>query len=326
MPMPRNNRKFWTRNMLPGGTIMDLLLRELTSEQQNEFTRNVDQKSTVEILRLINDEDRKVPEAVRAYIPQIAQAVDAIVGSFRKGGRLLYFGAGTSGRLGILDASECPPTYGTDPKLIVGVIAGGQEAIQHAVEGSEDDEALGGIDVDGQFVGSTDVVVGISASGRTPYVLGAMARARKLGATVVGIANNKNSEMGKLATIMIEVVVGPEVILGSTRMKAGTAQKLILNMLTTASLTMNGKVYDNLMVDMQSTNQKLVHRAKRLIEMATGAESAAIEQAYTEAGGHVKTAIVMLLAGICGAEAAKALSEANGFVRDAIKIVISNNV
>ncbi|MFH5186397.1 N-acetylmuramic acid 6-phosphate etherase [Paenibacillus sp. TAB 01] len=305
---------------------MDLSLQGLTSEQRNERTRHIDQKSAVEILKLINNEDRLVPDAVAACIPQIAQAVEAIVQSFKNGGRLLYFGAGTSGRLGILDASECPPTYGTDPALVVGVIAGGPEAIQNAVEGTEDNEELGAGDVDRLQVGPQDVVVGIAASGRTPYVLGAMSRARELGATVVGISNNEQSAMRGYASIIIEAVVGPEVVLGSTRMKAGTAQKLILNMLTTASMIMSGKVYDNLMVDMQSTNRKLVHRAKRLIEMATGADAASVERAYEESGGHVKTAIVMLLVGLDAAEAVKVLKDANGFVREAVKQSSSNGV
>jgi len=305
---------------------MDLSLQGLTSEQRNERTRHIDQKSAVEILKLINNEDRLVPDAVAACIPQIAQAVEAIVQSFKNGGRLLYFGAGTSGRLGILDASECPPTYGTDPGLVVGVIAGGPEAIQNAVEGTEDNEELGAGDVDRLQVGPQDVVVGIAASGRTPYVLGAMSRARELGATVVGISNNEQSAMRGYASIIIEAVVGPEVVLGSTRMKAGTAQKLILNMLTTASMIMSGKVYDNLMVDMQSTNRKLVHRAKRLIEMATGADAASVERAYEESGGHVKTAIVMLLVGLDAAEAVKVLKDANGFVREAVKQSSSNGV
>lgn len=305
---------------------MDLSLQGLTSEQRNERTRHIDQKSAFDILKLINQEDREVPGVVEACIPHIAEAVEAIVAAFKAGGRLLYYGAGTSGRLGILDASECPPTYGTDPGLVVGIIAGGPEAIQNAVEGIEDDAVLGAADVDKLQVTARDVVVGIAASGRTPYVIGAMTRAQELGATVVGISNNRNSAMGKCASIMIEAVVGPEAVLGSTRMKAGTAQKLILNMLTTASMIMTGKVYDNLMVEMQSTNQKLVHRAKRLIEMATGADGASIEKAYEEAGGHVKTAIVMLLVGTGAAEAIQLLQEADGFVREAIKLASSNGV
>ncbi|MBP1993145.1 N-acetylmuramic acid 6-phosphate etherase [Paenibacillus eucommiae] len=304
---------------------MNLYIQDLTSEQQNEYTRHMDEKSAIDIIKLINQEDQKVPAAVEACIPEISKAVEAIVSSFKAGGRLLYFGAGTSGRLGILDASECPPTYGTDPNQVIGVIAGGVEAIQNAVEGAEDDDMLGRTDVDRHAVSSLDVVVGISASGRTPYAIGAMKRALELGATVVGVANNSNSEMGKVANIMIEAVVGPEAVLGSTRMKAGTAQKLILNMLTTASMVLSGKVYDNLMVDMQSSNKKLVYRAKRLIEMATGADPDTIEQAYEECGHHVKTAIVMILIGSSGAEAAALLKKANGYVRDAISLSRSNS-
>jgi N-acetylmuramic acid 6-phosphate etherase len=299
-------------------SIMNIDIQHLTSEQQNEHTRHIDQQSAIDILALINNEDSKVPAAVKECLPEISQSVEAIVSSFKAGGRLLYFGAGTSGRLGILDASECPPTYGTAPNQVIGVIAGGPMAIQNAVEGAEDNEELGKLDVDRLEVTELDVVVGISASGRSPYVIGAMKRALELRATVVGVANNQNSAMSGYASIMIEAVVGPEVVLGSTRMKAGTAQKLILNMLTTASMILSGKVYDNLMVDMQSSNKKLVIRAKRLIEMATGADKETIEQAYEESGNHVKTAIVMILVGVHVEEATKLLEQANGYVRKAI--------
>lgn len=298
----------------------DLNLDRLTTEQQNEHTRFIDQRSTVDILKMMNQEDRKVTDAVERCLPEIAEAVNAIVRSFQSGGRLLYFGAGTSGRLGILDASECPPTFGTDPEQVIGVIAGGEEAIYKAVEGAEDNEHLGLADVDHHRVNPRDVVVGISASGRTPYVIGAMKRAKELQATVVGIANNRDSEMRDCSDIMIEAVVGPEVILGSTRLKSGTAQKLILNMLTTASMILCGKVYDNLMVDMQSSNKKLVDRAKRLIEIATGADKAAVERAYQEADYHVKTAIVMLKAGVSAEKARQLLDEADGFVHKAINL------
>ncbi|AJY75476.1 N-acetylmuramic acid 6-phosphate etherase [Paenibacillus beijingensis] len=299
---------------------MNLSTDHLTSEQQNERTRHIDKMSAEQILRLINAEDRLVPGAVEACIPDIALAVEAVVRSFKMGGRLLYFGAGTSGRLGILDASECPPTYGTDPDQVVGVIAGGERAIRHPVEGYEDSEELGRSEADDMNVGPIDVVVGIAASGRTPYVIGVMKRARELGATVVGISNNSPSAMDEAASIMIEAVVGPEVVLGSTRMKAGTAQKLILNMLTTASMILSGKVYDNLMVDMQSSNQKLVDRGKRLISLATGADEDTIETAYRESDAHVKTAIVMILLGVGAEEARSLLRQADGFVRKAIEL------
>jgi len=298
---------------------MDHTIKKLTTEQRNENTRHIDQKSTVEILQLINSEDSKIPAVIASSLSEIAQATDAIVAGFKQGGRLLYFGAGTSGRLGILDASECPPTYGTDPELVQGIIAGGKEAIQRAVEGAEDNEELGISDINQLQVGSSDVVVGIAASGRTPYVLGAMQRAKELGATVVGIANNADSPMKEIASIMIEAVVGPEVVLGSTRMKSGTAQKMILNMLTTASMIKSGKVYDNLMVDLLPSNHKLVIRAKRLIEIATGADENVVEKAYEESRGHVKTAIVMILADVSSEEATELLEASSGFVRDAIQ-------
>jgi len=298
---------------------MDQTISKLTTEQRNENTRNLDQKSAAEILRLINEEDSKIPGVIAGCIDDITAAVNAIVESFGKGGRLLYFGAGTSGRLGILDASECPPTFGTDPEQVQGVIAGGYDAIHRAVEGAEDSCELGASDVDTLGVNANDVVVGIAASGRTPYVLGAMERAQQLGATVVGIANNSEAAMRKHASIMIEAVVGPEVILGSTRMKSGTAQKLILNMLTTSSMILSGKVYDNLMVDLMPSNVKLVVRSKRLIQMATGADEETIERVYEQSNGHVKTAIVMILAEVGRDEAAELLQASNGFVREAIR-------
>ncbi|WP_274653222.1 N-acetylmuramic acid 6-phosphate etherase [Paenibacillus humicola] len=299
---------------------MNLSTRHLISEQQNERTRHIDEKSTEDILRLINEEDHRVPEVVKACIPAIALAVDAIVAGLKQGGRLIYIGAGTSGRLGILDASECPPTYGTDPGQVIGIIAGGERAIRHPVEGMEDDEESGRQEVERLHPGPRDVVVGIAASGRTPYVLAAMKRARELGATVVGISNNSPSAMREAASIMIEAVVGPEVVLGSTRMKAGTAQKLILNMLTTASMIRIGKVYDNLMVDMQTSNRKLVERGKRLIEMATGADRETVERAYLEADGHVKTAIIMVLLNAGADEARDLLLRTDGYIRKAIEL------
>lgn len=293
-------------------------LNELTTEQVNERTKLIDRLPTTEIVRLINEEDRLVAEAVGKLIPQIAAAADMIVRSFRSGGRLFYVGAGTSGRLGILDASECPPTYGTDPSLVQGVIAGGFRAIKDAVEGAEDDEELGAADMDEYGVGPADTVVGIAASGRTPYVLGAMRRAKAIGASVVGLCNNYGSPMAGIADLMIEAVVGPEAIMGSTRMKAGTAQKLVLNTLSTTAMIRTGKVYGNLMVDMVPSNAKLVQRAKRIIRLATKAPDERVEEAYRLAGGHVKTAIVMLLAGVGREEADELLRRSGGFVREAI--------
>lgn len=303
---------------------MNDIIDLLTTEQRNKHTLHIDEQSTEQIMRLINDEDRLVADIVQACIPQIAQAADLIIASFKRQGRLFYFGAGTSGRLGILDASECPPTYGTDPKMVQGVIAGGLQAIHEAVEGAEDSAALGAADVDNCGVTARDVVVGIAASGRTPYVLGAMERARALGASVVGVSNNAGTPMNGYADVMIEAVVGPEVIMGSTRMKAGTAQKLILNMLTTGSMIRMGKVYGNLMVDLQPSNEKLVIRSKRIAKLATGAEDDAVEAALAAADGHVKTAIVMLLSGTGAAEARELLQEAQGFVVKALELANRN--
>ncbi|MDF2669038.1 MAG: murQ, partial [Paenibacillus sp.] len=227
---------------------MSNLLNELTTEQVNPRTSNIDCLTTEEIVRLINDEDRQIAYKIQELTPVIAKAADYIIHSFQNGGRLLYLGAGTSGRLGILDASECPPTYGTDPSMVQGIIAGGDRAIKDPVEGAEDSPFTGAADIDALNVGPNDTVVGIAASGRTPYVLGAMKRARELGATVIGLCNNHDTPMSGYADLLIEAVVGPEVVLGSTRMKAGTAQKLILNMLTTSAMIRMGKVYGNLMV------------------------------------------------------------------------------
>ncbi|PYI57150.1 N-acetylmuramic acid 6-phosphate etherase [Paenibacillus flagellatus] len=297
---------------------MSNLLNELTTEQVNERTKGIDRLPTEEIVKLINEEDRLIAEALRSLTPQIAAAADLIIRSFRAGGRLFYVGAGTSGRLGILDASECPPTYGTDPSMVQGVIAGGFRAVKDAVEGAEDNAVLGASDMDERAVGPNDTVVGIAASGRTPYVLGAMKRAKELGASVVGLCNNHNTPMAGIADLMIEAVVGPEVILGSTRMKAGTAQKLVLNTLTTTAMIRIGKVYGNLMVDLHPSNEKLVYRAKRIIRMATQATEEQVDEAYRLSGGHVKTAIVMLLAGVDKEGAGRLLERSGGFVRDAI--------
>lgn len=294
-------------------------ITHLTTEQVNEATAEIDRASTIRILQLMNAEDRIVPEAVGSAIPQIAAAIDRIVSCFRNQGRLIYFGAGTSGRLGILDASECPPTYGTPPELVQGVIAGGPEALLRSVEGAEDDQEQGRQDAE-MHVRPRDVVVGIAASGRTPYVLGAMQRARELGATVIGLCNNAGSPMTEWAHQMIEVIVGPEAIMGSTRLKAGTAQKLVLNMLTTASMIQLGKVYGNLMVDLQPSNDKLVQRSKRIIQLATGAPDEQIEAAFTAAGGHVKTAIVMILAAADYDRAQQLLNHSGGFVRQAVEL------
>jgi N-acetylmuramic acid 6-phosphate etherase len=299
---------------------MSNLLSKLTTEQVNEHTRGIDRLDTLDIIRRIHEEDRKVTDAVEAILPNIAAAADLIIAAFRQGGRLFYVGAGTSGRLGILDASECPPTFGTEPSMVQGIIAGGDRAIRDAVEGAEDNAELGAADIDERGVTARDVVVGIAASGRTPYVLGAMRRARELGAVVIGLCNNLDSPMRSHAQLMLEAVVGPEVVLGSTRMKSGTAQKLILNMLTTTSMIRIGKVYDNLMVDLMPSNEKLVYRSKRIIRLATGAGDDDVNAAFEASRGHVKTAIVMLLAGVDAARAGELLAAADGFVRQAVEL------
>lgn len=295
------------------------IISQLTTEQVNEATAQIDRLSTEQMLQLINEEDYKVPEVIRGILPQIAATIDLIVPRLRSGGRLFYYGAGTSGRLGVLDASECPPTYGTPPELVQGIIAGGEGALVRSVEGAEDSEDQGAADVDAH-VRDGDVVVGIAASGRTPYVLGAMKRARERGAVVIGLANNAHSPMSELADQMIEAVVGPEVIMGSTRMKAGTAQKLILNMITTATMIQMGKVYGNLMVDLQPSNVKLVHRSKRIIKLATDAPDEQIDTAFAASGGHVKTAIVMLLTNSDAQQAQQLLQHTDGFVSKAISL------
>lgn len=301
-----------------GAIFMSNLLNELTTEQLNERTKQIDRLQTEDIVKLINQEDRLIAEALSSLTPQIAAAADMIIRSFQNGGRLFYIGAGTSGRLGILDASECPPTFGTNPAMVQGIIAGGFRAVKDAVEGAEDNPELGAADMNEHRVGPKDTVVGIAASGRTPYVIGAMKRAKALGASVIGLCNNHNTPMAAIADLIIEAVVGPEVILGSTRMKAGTAQKLVLNMLSTTAMIRIGKVYGNLMVDLQPTNEKLVYRAKRIIRMATQASEEVVNEMYRQADGHVKTAIVMILAGVDKEEAGRLLEHSGGFVREAI--------
>jgi len=304
---------------------MNRALERLLTEQQNEHTRDIDQAPTLGMLQMMSDEDQRVASAVRAVLPQVAKAVDTIVASFRAGGRLFYVGAGTSGRLGILDASECPPTFGTEPEMVQGIIAGGDTAIRCAVEGAEDDEALGASDIGERGIGVHDVVVGIAASGRTPYVIGAMKKAKEAGAAVVCVCNNPDSVMSKHADIAIEAVTGPEAVLGSTRLKAGTAQKMILNMLTTASFIQMGKVYGNLMVDLQATNFKLVNRAKGIIQRATGAQDDVVERAFRATRGDVKTATVMIATGSSYEQAVQLLRQSGGFVRGAIEISMSGS-
>ncbi|MDO4776822.1 MAG: N-acetylmuramic acid 6-phosphate etherase [Cardiobacteriaceae bacterium] len=291
----------------------------LATEKRNAASLEIDRGTSLDIVRIINAEDAKVAPAITPELPAIAKAVDAIVAALQSGGRLIYIGAGTSGRLGILDATECPPTYGTDPEQIVGIIAGGKEAVFRSVEHAEDDEALAIADLQAIAFNSKDVLVGIAASGRTPYVVSALNHARSLGAVTVGVTCTADNPVQKACDIAISPIVGAEVVTGSTRMKAGTAQKLVLNMLTTAAMIRLGKVYGNLMVDVKPSNAKLVQRQKNIVAEATGCDEATAAEALAQAGGEAKTAIVMLLLNL-DAEAARAtLARHHGMIRQAIE-------
>lgn len=292
-------------------------IAKLNTEQRNPKTMEIDLMTTEEIITIINQEDTIVPNAIAREIPHIVKVVDEITESFKKGGRLIYVGAGTSGRLGIIDASECPPTYGTDPEMVVGIIAGGKEAMTEAVEGAEDDSEQGRQDVADIQLSDKDVLVGIAASGRTPYTIGALQYGNEVGAVTVSVACTKDSEMGKVSKYTIAPITGPEVVTGSTRMKAGTAQKLVLNMLTTASMIKLGKVYGNLMVDVQMTNEKLFKRAENIVKMATGASDEEARAALKEQNYHTKAAILQILTGLKGEEAAELLKKHNGYLREA---------
>ncbi len=298
---------------------MKLDLSQMITEGRNPASQNIDELSTEAMLRVINDEDKKVALAVEAILPQIAAAVDAICAAFRAGGRLIYCGAGTSGRLGILDASECPPTFGTPREQVIGLIAGGHTAILQAVENAEDNREQGAQDLKDIRFSRHDILVGIAASGRTPYVLGALAYANELGATTVALTCNPDSAMAQVAAIALTPVVGPEIVTGSSRMKAGTAQKLVLNMLTTGAMIRSGKVYGNLMVDVEATNQKLVQRQVNIVMQATDCDDATARDALTACGGHCKTAILMVLAGLDADEAKALLSQHQGFIRQALQ-------
>lgn len=273
----------------------------------------------LEVVSAMNREDAKVPAAIEPQLPNIAKVVEWAIASLEAGGRVFYMGAGTSGRLGVLDAAECPPTFGVTPDRMVGLIAGGEQAFLKAVEGAEDSRELGRDDLAARKLESRDLVIGIAASGRTPYVLGALAYAREVGCRTAAISCNAGSEIGKAADLAVEVVVGPEVLTGSTRLKAGTAQKLILNMISTASMVGVGKAYQNLMVDVMQTNEKLHRRAEKIVMEATGVDRDAAREKITAAGGSVKTAITMILAGCDAQEAASRLEKAKGHVREAIR-------
>ncbi|MCS3422419.1 N-acetylmuramic acid 6-phosphate etherase [Rahnella sp. BIGb0603] len=293
-------------------------LGTLVSETRNPETMNLDEMSTLELVTCFNQQDRKVPEAIQKVLPEIAKAVDSAAASFKAGGRLIYLGAGTSGRLGVLDASECPPTFGVPHGMVVGLIAGGPGAMLKAVEGAEDSETLGVEDLKKLNLTDKDTVVGLAASGRTPYVIGALRYATDLGCATVAISCNPDSPIAREANIEISPVVGPEALTGSTRLKSGTAQKLVLNMISTGAMVKTGKVYQNLMVDVKATNVKLVDRACRIVVEATGASRADAEQALSQTDFDVKPAILMLLAGIDASEAKARLSHHNGFLRAAL--------
>lgn len=294
-------------------------LRALTvTESRNPHTTGLDAMGVTEFLTAMNNEDHRVADAVAEQIPQIARAVELAEAALRAGGRLIYLGAGTSGRLGVLDAAECPPTFGTDPEQVVGLLAGGREAMFHAVEGVEDSADRAIADLDELGLTERDVVVGIAASGRTPYVVGGLDHARRTGAATVAIACNPGSELGRHADVAIEIDNGPEVLTGSTRLKAGTSQKMVLNMISTGAMVRLGKVYGNLMVDVRPTNSKLVSRAIGIIQAATGCDTRRAEQALAEADNHAKTAIVAILCGISSEDARRRLATADGFVRAAV--------
>ena len=294
-------------------------LDQLVSEGRNPRSMGIDLMSTRDILTTINDEDRLVPDAVGRVIPEIARAVDAIVGAFGKGGRLIYIGAGTSGRLGVLDASECPPTFGVPPGMVVGLIAGGPSALMRASEGTEDRSVEGAANLKSVNLSDRDVVVGIAVSGRTPYVIGALDYAKSMGAVTVGLTCNPSSAIAQMADISIAPLVGPEVLTGSTRLKSGTAQKLVLNMLTTASMIRIGKSYQNLMVDLHVSNAKLLARAVRIVMEATDCSPEDAEQALEQTGNDVKLAILVKLTGRPAEAARAALITSGGFLRRAIE-------
>ncbi|MGA5730607.1 N-acetylmuramic acid 6-phosphate etherase [Streptomyces seoulensis] len=293
-------------------------LATLTTEAYRPELAGIDRLPTLDIARLMNGEDTGVPAAVAARLPEIAAAVDAIADRMERGGRLVYAGAGTAGRLGVLDASECPPTFNTAPGQVVGLIAGGPGALVTSVEGAEDSPELARADLDALKLTPDDSVVGVSASGRTPYAIGAVEHARAAGALTVGLSCNADSALAAAAEHGIEVVVGPELLTGSTRLKAGTAQKLVLNMLSTITMIRLGKTYGNLMVDVRASNAKLRARSRRIVAQATGAPDADIERSLTEADGEVKTAILIILAGVDGSTATRLLEESDGRLRTAL--------
>ena len=298
---------------------MSLNLKSMSTETRNQNTMNLDTMSPLEVITVMNQEDAKVPEAIKPALPNIAQCVSWAIESIEAGGRIVYMGAGTSGRLGVLDAVECPPTFGVAPEVVVGLIAGGEKAFVKAVEGAEDSRQLGHDDLVDIGLQKRDIVIGIAASGRTPYVLGGLAYAQEVGCHTVAISCNPGSAIGQAAELAIEVVPGPEVLTGSTRLKSGTCQKLILNMISTATMVGCGKAYQNLMVDVMQTNEKLVVRAQNIVMEATGCDRETATEKIAIAGGSAKTAITMILADCTLEEAQERLAKAKGHVREAIR-------
>jgi N-acetylmuramic acid 6-phosphate etherase len=294
-------------------------LEKLATEQRNTSSMEIDVASPQEIVRIINEEDQKVALLVSKRSDLIAKAVEMISESFNSGGKLFYFGAGTSGRLGVVDASECPPTFGSHPDLVQGFIAGGKDAMYAAKEGAEDFESNGAQEIHDKGITSSDVVCGLAASGRTPYVIGAINEAKKLGCKTILVTTVPKEQVDVQPDIIIDVPVGPEVVMGSTRMKSGTAQKMVLNMLTTGAMIRQGKVYENVMVDLQLTNKKLVERAKRIIMMFTDLDYQEASVILKEADNHVKTAIVMSIGNVNKSKAKEILKKNNGFIRKAIE-------
>ena len=298
-----------------------LQLKKLDTEQSNPASIHIDKMDTLAILKLMNDEDKKIAPAIEKILPQIAKAVDLITAKLKKGGRLFYLGAGTSGRLGILDAVECPPTFSTPPEMVQGIIAGGTPAIFKAQEGAEDSPSQAGLDLQAKNFSSHDILVGIAASGRTPYVIGAIEYARQTGASSIAVACSPAAEISQLADIALTILPGPEVITGSTRLKAGTAQKMVLNMLSTATMIHLGKVYGNLMIDVKPSNKKLKERAKNIVCTATGCTNAESISALTQAKGCTKLAVFLVLSQLPLQEAKKILASADGYVAKALSLV-----
>ena len=299
--------------------ISENTLDTLATEKNNPASAAIDEMTTVEMMALMNQEDQKVPLSIAPIIPQIAAAVDLIADRLRRNGRLIYCGAGTSGRLGVLDAAECPPTFSTDPGQVMGLIAGGREAMFRAQEGAEDDEAAAVSDLTAIELTAADVVVGLSASGRTPYAVSALRYARQRGATTVAVASSPASPLAKEADIALTALPGPEVIAGSTRLKAWTVQKLILNMMSTGTMIRLGKVYGNRMVDVQATNEKLARRALRIVQEVTGDEEAACQENLNKANGNAKLAILLALSGLSPEEGKRCLEKSAGRLKAALK-------